>query len=101
MDLCPDCRRGLHQNQFAEGNPLFGGRPGRVKLYSILASSVEIGELWAEHHLKAHADADPAEGRRKWWSIAGANAGFQRATAAFHNSILLSNSPPRATKNNQ
>jgi hypothetical protein len=92
--------RGVHQNQFAEGNPLFGGgRPGRAKLYSVLGS-VEVGELWAEHHLKARSDADPAEGRWKWWSIAGANTGFH-ATAAIHNAILLSNPAPRGTQNNQ
>lgn len=92
--------RGIRQNQFAEGNPLFGGgRPGRAKLYSILGS-VEVGELWAEHHLKARSDANPAEGSWKWWSIAGADTGFH-ATAAIHNSILLSNSSPRATQNNQ
>jgi len=92
--------RGVHQSQFAEGNPLFGGgRPGRAKLYSILGS-VEVGELWAEHHLKARSDVDPAEGSWKWWSIAGANTGFH-ATAAIHNAILLSNPPPRATQSNQ
>lgn len=92
--------RGLRQNQFAEGNPLFGGsRPGRAKLYSILGS-VEIGELWAEHHLKARSDANLAEGRWKWWSIAGADTGFH-ATAAIHNAILLSNPQPRGTQNNQ
>lgn len=92
--------RGVHQNQFAEGNPLFGGgRPGRAKLYSILGSA-EIGELWAEHHLKARSDANPAEGGWKWWSIAGADTGFH-ATAAIHNALLLSNPQPRATQNNQ
>lgn len=92
--------RGIRQNQFAEGNPLFGGgRPGRAKLYSILGSA-EVGELWAEHHLKARSDADLAEGSWKWWSIAGADTGFH-ATAAIHNAILLSNSSPRGTQNNQ
>lgn len=92
--------RGVRQNQFAEGNPLFGGgRPGRAKLYSILGSA-EMGELWAEHHLKARSDADPAEGRWKWWSIAGADTGFH-ATAAIHNAILLSNPQPRAAQSNQ
>jgi len=92
--------RGLHQNQFAEGNPLFGGgRPGRAKLYSILGS-FEIAELWGEHHLKARSDADPVEGGWKWWSIASANTGFH-ATAAIHNAILLSNPQPRATQSNQ
>ena len=92
--------RGFRQGQFAEGNPLFGGgRPGRAKLYSILGGA-EIGELWAEHHLKARSDADPAEGGWKWWSIAGADTGFH-ATAAIHNSILLSNPQPRATQSNQ
>lgn len=92
--------RGFRQNQFAEGNPLFGGgRPGRAKLYSILGGA-EIGELWAEHHLKARSDANPAEGEWKWWSIAGADTGFH-ATAAIHNSILLSSPQARATQNNQ
>ena len=92
--------RGIQRGQFAEGNPLFGGgRPGRAKLYSILGS-VEIGELWAEHHLKARSDADPAEGSWKWWSIADADTGFH-ATAAIHNAILLSNPQPRGTQNNQ
>ena len=92
--------RGIHQSQFAEGNPLFGGgRPGRAKLYSILGS-VEVGELWAEHHLKARSDTDVAEGRWKWWSVAGADTGFH-ATAAIHNAILLSNPLPRATHNSQ
>jgi hypothetical protein len=92
--------RGFRQGQFGEGNPLFGGsRPGRARLYSILGG-VEAGELWAEHHLKARSDANPGEGAWKWWSVAGASAGFH-ATAAIHNAILLSNPQPRTTQNNQ
>lgn len=48
----------------------------------------------------ARSDANPAEGEWKWWSIAGADTGFH-ATAAIHNSILLSSPQPRATQNNQ
>ncbi|MGH9865288.1 MAG: hypothetical protein ACRD4H_07725, partial [Candidatus Acidiferrales bacterium] len=89
--------RGIHQSQFTEGNPLFGGgRPGRVKLYSILGSA-EIGELWGEHYLKASSDTDSAEGRWKWWTIAAVHTGFH-ATAAIHNAILLSDRPPYQTR---
>lgn len=81
--------RGIHQNQFAEGNPLFGaGKPGRVKLYSILGGA-ELAELWSEHYLKESSDADPREGRWKWWTIAAVHTGFHGA-AAIHNSIVLS-----------
>ncbi|HEV2223721.1 MAG TPA: hypothetical protein VGR84_12035 [Candidatus Acidoferrales bacterium] len=48
----------------------------------------------------ARSDANPAEGEWKWWSIAGADTGFH-ATAAIHNSILLSSPQLRATQNNQ
>ncbi|MGH9728144.1 MAG: hypothetical protein ACRD33_04165 [Candidatus Acidiferrales bacterium] len=92
--------RGIHEGRFAEGNPLFGGgRPGRAKLYSILGGA-EVGELWVEHYLKASSDADPVEGEWKWWAIAGANTGFH-ATAAIHNTILLSNPQPHATQSIQ
>ncbi|HVA72272.1 MAG TPA: hypothetical protein VNF02_04100 [Candidatus Limnocylindrales bacterium] len=81
---------GLHQGQFAEGNPLFSGeRPGRAKLYSILGGA-EVAELWSEHYLKKASDADPREGRWKWWTIAAIHTGFH-ATAAIHNAVLLSN----------
>ena len=38
--------RGFQQNQFAEGNPLFGGsKPGRAKLYSILGEGRSGGAM--------------------------------------------------------
>lgn len=80
---------GLHQGQFAEGNPIFGGgRPGRAKLYSFLGGA-EVVELWSEHYLKKSSDADPREGRWKWWTIAAVHTGFHSA-AAIHNAVLLS-----------
>ena len=81
--------RGLQQNQFAEGNPIFGGgRPGRAKLYSILGGA-EVAELWSEHYLKKGSDENSREGHWKWWVIAGAHTGFHGA-AAIHNAVLLS-----------
>jgi hypothetical protein len=79
---------GVRQQQFSEGNPLFGARPGRAKLYSILGG-INVAELFAEHHLKAASDKDPQEGRWKWWTVAGAATGFH-ATGAIHNGVLLS-----------
>jgi hypothetical protein len=53
-----------------------------------------------EHYLKARSDTDPAESPWKWWAVAAVHTGFH-TTAAIHNAILLSNSPPRATQSNQ
>ena len=79
---------GVKQDQFSEGNPLFGARPGRAKLYSLLGG-VDVVELLAEHHLKAASDADPRVGRWKWWTAAGVATGFH-AAGAIHNAVLLS-----------
>jgi len=92
--------RGFQQNQFAEGNPIFGGeRPGRLKLYSILGGA-EAAELWSEHYLKKSSDGNPREGQWKWWTIAAVHTGFHGA-AAIHNAMLLSRpySPPGNSRN--
>jgi hypothetical protein len=79
---------GVRQQQFSEGNPLFGERPGRAKLYSILGS-VDVVELFGEHHLKTEADRYPQYGRWKWRTAAAAATGFH-AFGAIHNAVLLS-----------
>jgi hypothetical protein len=79
-----------NRQDLAEGNPLFGSKPGRLKLYSI-EGGIEAGVLWSEYSLKKMSMDGSEQNRSMYHALVVIQTGIHSA-AAIHNGIVLSGS---------